>query len=586
VLLLPGITLAQMAQPFVLRQAVDGPIQRGDVTGLMASGAVFLCLIVLFALLQWVQLSWSQQSGARVVYRLRTHLFDHLLALNPSFYQTQPLGKLVTRLSSDVENISEMFSSGGLAIMADVAVILGAIIGMFVMDWRLALYTCLVVPALVVAIEYFRVQSRRSYDLIRVKVAQLNAFLEENLTGMEVVQLFGRQTKNYDDFYALNTSNLKTNIDSVFYDSALSAVVEFLTNAAVLVVLWFGGQAILGGTMTFGLLVAFFQFVQMVFEPVEDISEKITVIQAGLASLDKVAALLAVPSVGQVGEVRSEGLTPAGFDRPSVADETGRDTSCVAREPNPQNAPKTPGTSHVCRPREGRENNKIGGQLAFEGVTFSYRAGLPVLRDVSFTVAPGEQLAIVGPSGSGKSTMIKLLGRFYVPDSGAITLDGVNIAHLDLAELRRHVVVIQQDDMLLSRSVAENIALEASDQVDQARLHHAIATVEAQGIVERLPMGVASVLENRGRNLSSGERQLIQFARAVYHDPKVLVLDEATSAVDPHTESLVQAAMNRVMAGRTVMVIAHRLSTIEQANTVLVLEQGHVKMLLADPAAA
>ena len=542
VLLLPGITLVQMAQPFVLRQAVDGPMTTGDWNGLLLAGGIFLGLILLFAVLQWLQLTWSQASGVRVVYRIRTQLFEHLLKLNPEFFQTQPLGKLVTRLSSDVENISEMFTSGGLAIMTDAAVILGAVVGMFIMDWHLALYTCLVVPILIIAIEYFRVQSRRAYDIIRVKVAQLNAFLEENLTGMEVVQLFGRQQKNYDDFYALNTSNLKTNLDSVFYDSALSSVVEFLVNGAILIVLWFGGQAILGHHMTFGLLIAFFQFVQMGFEPVEDISEKITVIQAGLASVDKVAALLSVDA--------------------SVAGAIGPPLVCLHRgAPNDASRHAT-------------------GELAFEGVTFSYRQGLPVLKDVSFTVNPGQQLAIVGPSGTGKSTIIKLLGRFYTPDSGSITLNGVDIQQLDLSELRRHVVVIQQDDMLLSRSVAENIALDRPESIDTHRLLQAIDTVGAQSIVEKLPQGVDTVLENRGRNLSSGERQLIQFARAVYHDPEVLVLDEATSAVDPHTESLVQAAMNKVMAGRTVIIIAHRLSTTEQADTVLLLDEGQVKLYL------
>jgi ATP-binding cassette subfamily B protein len=527
-LMLPLITLAEMLQPFIVRRAIDGPVAQGDVQGLLVLAGMFLGLLTVHYTLRYFQMKIAQISSGRIILALRTRLYEHLQTLSPRFYHRFPIGKLLTRITSDVENLSEMLSSGGIAILADLGIIFGAAIGMIIMEPKLALFTLMMLPVLFATMEFFRRRSRRAYDEIRVNVARLNAYLQENISGMEVVQLFQREKRNFKDFKTLNDQNLKVNLNSVFYDSSLSAVIEFLTNITLILVLWIGGEAIIGEEMTFGLLVAFFQFVQMMFNPIEDVSEKYTIIQSGLASIDKIMALF---------NQSAETVSP----------------------PDPTPLPRA------------------RGHLRFDGVSFGYLPNQPVLKEVSFEVQPGQKVALVGPSGSGKTTLIKLLSRFYDVTAGEIQLDGHPLRHYALDELRRNIVVIQQDDFLFSRPVSENISLEDAHEVKEvARLTHALTLSNAMAVVDRLPNGVDEPLRERGKNLSSGEKQLLLFARAIYHDPPILILDEATSAIDPHTEALVQEAMERVMAGRTVLLIAHRLTTIRQADLILVLDEGRL----------
>jgi ATP-binding cassette subfamily B protein len=529
-LMLPFITLSQMAQPFLVKTAVDGPIRQGDFHGLALLCVAFLVLLAIHYGLMYLQMNLAQVTGGRIIYSMRTHVYDHLQKLPPSFYQKHPIGKLVTRVTSDVESLSEMFSSGGIAILVDLVVIAGAVVGMFIMEWRLALFTCVLLPVLWFIMEFFRRRSRRAYDAIRVHVSRMNAYLQENISGMDVIHLYRREGKNFEDFKAMNHQTLKVSLDSVLYDSSLTAVVELLTHLTLVVILWYGGQFILQGEMTFGHLVAFFQFVQMIFNPIEDVSEKYTIIQSGLASIDKIVALL--------------------NEKPAL----------------PQ--PAQP----VCLPR-------ASGEITFEAVTFGYDPATPILKDVSFHIRSGQRIAVVGPSGAGKTTLIKLISRFYDPQQGTIRLDGHDLRSLDVADVRRNIVVIQQDDFLFSRSLAENITLRfyPPEGEEDPRLSEVLAMAHVADLAEALPQGVHTVLQERGRNLSSGERQLLLMARAMYHDPAVLVLDEATSAIDPHTETLVQETMERLMKGRTVLLIAHRLSTIRQADAIMVLDQGQLR---------
>ncbi len=524
--LLVLVTLTMMIQPFIIKWAIDGPVAAGNLEGLVFFALVFLGLLILHYGVRYVQMYLAQMTGQRIIRDIRTQLYAHLQTLTPRFYQANPVGKLVTRVTSDVENLSEMLSSGGFAILTDVALILGAAIGMLLMEWRLALMALGMLAVMAVMMEYFRAKTRKAYDEIRVKVAWMNAFLQENLAGMELVQLYQREQKNYALFEGLNRSNLKSGLDSVFYNMSFNAAVEFLTYVTMILVLWFGGQAILQGEMTYGLLAAFFQFVKMMFEPVEDVSEKYTILQSGLSSIDKVMVLFK-----QEAEVQSP----------------------EAPQPLP---------------------SILRGEIVFDQVHFGYLADQAILKGVSFQVRPGEKIAIVGPTGAGKSTIIKLLLRYYDVDAGRILLDGLDIRTLSLVDLRKTVVSIHQDDVLFSRTVAENIAFEPLSEANRERLYQAAASVNALGIIERLPKGFEEILTEQGRNLSAGERQLLLFARAVYHDPAVLVLDEATSAVDPHTETLVQEAMDRLTRDRTVLVIAHRLSTIQKADRILVIEDG------------
>ncbi|MBX2861127.1 MAG: ABC transporter ATP-binding protein/permease [Vampirovibrio sp.] len=523
------ISLSSLAQPFVVRAAIDGPITNGNFGGLLQYCALFLGLLVVMYTLRYHQLVVSQLTGQRIIYEIRTHLYAHLQNLSPRFYQQHPIGKIVTRLTNDVENLSEMFASGGIAIVSDVALIMGAVVGMFLMNVQMALITLVVLPVVAMVIEFFRRKSRKTYDESRVRVAKLNAFLNENFSGIEVVKLMRREEINYQDFERLNHTNLKVGLHSVFYDSSLTASIEFLLNLTILWILWTGGQLLLAGAMTFGLLVAFFQYAQMMFEPIEDVSDKYTIIQSGLASVDKLMDLFdAVPEIPPTLEIAAQ--------------------YPVAK-----------------------------GDIVFDQVTFAYLkdAEEPILKNVSFHVTPGQTVAIVGASGAGKSTLMKLLCRFYDVQDGQVLLDGKNIMQWELADLRRNIVVIQQDDFLFSRSVLENITLDTGE-ADTSKLEIALDQSNARTVIDRLPDGLETVLEERGKNLSGGEKQLILFARAIYHQPAVLVLDEATSAVDPQTERLIQAAMANLSQQCTTLVVAHRLSTIEAADQILVIEGGQL----------
>lgn len=531
-ILLPVIALAEMGQTFVIRFAIDGPIKSGNLTGLLWYALGFVALLLLNYRVRYVQLAESQATGQRIIRDLRTHLYSHFQTLSPRFYQRHPLGKLVTRLTSDIENLSEMLSSGGLAMLADLAMIAGALIGMFIMNWQLALVAVVTMIILLVMMEFFRSRSRRAYDEIRVKVARLNAFLQENFAGMELVQLYRREKKNYQHFEALNHSNMQSGLDSIFYSTSFNALVEFMTTITLVLVLWIGAQGVQGGGMTIGALVGFFLFVRKMFEPIEDISEKYTILQSGLSSIDKVMALFQ--------------------EQPDIIYRQ------LENEPVPAGAPKAK------------------GEIEFRNVTFGYKAEHPILKGIDLHIRPGQKIALVGPSGAGKTTLIKLLLRFYDVDAGAILMDGKDLREWNLHALRRNIVSIQQDDFLFSRTVAENIALVPYEPDMQDALRRAAEASNAMKIIQRLPQGFETLLEERGKNLSAGEKQLILFARAMYHDPAVLVLDEATSAIDPVTEHMIQEGMAHLMRERTVLIVAHRLATVKQADRILVMEQGRI----------
>ncbi|WP_303675192.1 ABC transporter ATP-binding protein [Vampirovibrio chlorellavorus] len=531
-LLLPIISLVEMGQTFIIRFAIDGPIRAGQLSQLFVYAGGFGLLLLINYGVRYLQMAESQNTGQKIIRDLRTDLYRHYQTLSPRFYHKHPLGKLVTRLTSDIENLSEMLSSGGLAILADLAMIVGALAGMLVMDWQLALVTVFTMLVLLSLMEFFRTRARHAYDDIRVKAARINAFLQENFAGMELVQLYRREAKNYSHFEALNRSNLQSGLDSIFYSTAFNAVVEFMTLITLVLVLWLGGLQVHSGTLTIGALVGFFLFVRKMFEPVEDVSEKYSILQSGLASIDKVMALFQEQPDLQHRQLAQE----------------------AAIDPVP----------------------KATGAIDLEQVSFGYNPQHRILKDISLHIRPGEKIAIVGPSGAGKTTLIKLLLRFYDVTSGSLKLDGRDVRDWNLHALRRNIVSIQQDDFLFSRRVSENIALEPYQPDLLPALRQAAEKSKALSVIERLPQGFETVLEERGKNLSAGEKQLLLFARAVYHDPAILVLDEATSAIDPVTEELVQTAMDQVMADRTVLVVAHRLSTIQQADRILVMEQGRI----------
>jgi ATP-binding cassette subfamily B multidrug efflux pump len=530
--LLPLISIAEMGQTFMVRYAIDGPIKAGNLQGLVLYALGFAALLIFNYRVRYTQMAESQKTGQLIIRDLRTDLYRHYQTLSPRFYQRHPLGKLVTRITSDIENLSEMLSSGGLAILADIAMIFGALVGMFIMNWRLALITVVTMTILLFLMEFFRNRSRQAYDDIRVKAARINAFLQESFAGVELVQLYQREEKSRQHFENLNHSNLQSGLDSIFYSTSFNAVVEYTTHITLLLILGIGAGAVQGGHLTIGSLVGFFLFVRKMFEPVEDVSEKYSILQSGLSSIDKVMALF--------------------NEQPDILHQ------------------------QLMHEAEVTDTPKSRGEISFSNVTFGYQSDVPILKNINLQIKSGETLALVGPSGAGKTTLLKLLLRFYDVDQGAIQLDGQDIKDWNLHALRRNIVSIQQDDFLFSRSVAENIALAPYHPDMEPALRHAAEQANALALIERLPLRFEEVLEERGKNLSAGEKQLLLFARAIYHDPAVLILDEATSAIDPVTEQAVQAAMHRMMRGRTVFIVAHRLSTIRQADRILVIEHGRV----------
>lgn len=528
VVILPLISVTQVVQPFIIKQAIDGPIAKGDIPGLMQLGILFLGLLLLHYGLRYVQMFLAQVTGQRIVISIRTALYNHLQSLPIGFYHKTPIGKLVTRVSSDVENISEVFAMGGIAIFADFAVIIGIIVAMFIMSPPLAMIAVLVIPAVILTMEFFRRRSRETYNLMRVQLAQVNSNLQETLAGVDVIQLMRRENENTRQFEKLTHEFMKTNLRSVTYDSSFTASVEFLSLSTTLLVLsyivWqqFGGTAAM---VTFGVLVAFLHYIQMLFEPIEEISDKFTIIQSGLASVEKIMELMQVPPV-------------------------------------------------IVSPDQPVPLNRLEGHVRFENVRFGYNPQEPVLKGISFEIHPGEKIAFIGATGAGKSTIIKLLNRQYNPDKGHILIDGVESNRYALPDLRRNIVVIPQEEFLFSRSIAENITLGYQQPIDAEKLATVAEKVHANLVVERLPEGYQTPLPERGRNLSNGERQLLVFARALWHDPAIIVLDEATSSIDPQTERLVQDALEKTLAGRTAIIIAHRLSTIENVDRLYIIENG------------
>jgi ABC-type multidrug transport system fused ATPase/permease subunit len=464
-------------------------------------------------------------TGQRVVHDLREALFRHLLRLEAGFFDRTPVGRLMTRVLNDVEAVSEAFSSGLFAIVADVVTVAGVVGVMLWLDWRLALAAYAIVPVLFAVAAYFRLRARDAYREVRRRLARLNAFLQESLQGMAVIQLFTREAHERRQFDRLNQDHRRALFASTVFEASLYATVEALGSVALALLVWYGGGRILEGALTFGVLVAFIQYTNRFFLPIRDLGAKYTVMQSAMASAERIFELLdRAPAI----------LAPP--------------------------VPRAPATA--------------AGHAAFEAVWFAYEGERWVLADCSFTVAPGEHVALVGTTGEGKSTCVRLLNRTWDVRHGRVRVDGVDVREWELQRLRRHVGIVFQDPVLFTGTVEANLALDGAG--GQAALARALATANAAALVERLPHGLATPLVERAANLSHGERQLLAIARALVYNPAILVLDEATSSVDPESERMIREAMTRLMAGRTTITIAHRLSTIQDADRILVLHRGRI----------
>jgi len=467
-----------------------------------------------------------QAMGQRVMADLRRDVFAHLQRLELAYFDATPVGRLVTRVTSDVDALNEMFTAGIVSIVGDVLVLAGIAAVLVALDLRLALATFAILPLLLLLTLWFKSRARASFREVRAAVARLAAFLQEHLSGMAVVQLYGREAAALDDFRAINAVHRDANVRGIFYYAVYYPGVEILTALGLGLVLTLGGAGALAGTVSVGALVAFLQYAQRFYQPLADLSEKYNVLQQAMASSERIFQLL---------------------DR----------------------APR------VTAPAAGRRPERVAGTLEFERVTFAYRPGQPVLHEVSFRVAAGETVAVVGATGAGKSTLANLLLRFYDVADGAVRVDGVDVREWDLTALRRAAGLVLQDVFLFAGDIASNLRL-GEAAIDDQRLRRAAADAQALDFVEKLPGGFAARVEERGAGLSVGQKQLLAFARALAFDPRILVLDEATASVDSETERRIQAALERLLEGRTSLVIAHRLSTVQRADRILVLHKGRL----------
>jgi ATP-binding cassette subfamily B multidrug efflux pump len=514
--------------PRLTEQALDVAIPRRDGGLLSLLAALYLGTLLLEFLVEYGGTLLTTYVGQRVMYDLRMQLFGHLQRLSITYFDRNPVGRLMTRVTSDVETLNELFSSGVVTIFGDVFTLIAIMGMMLAIDVRLALVTFAVIPLVWLTARVFRRRIREAFRDIRTRLARLNAYLQEQLSGMRIVQLFGREEASAKRFGRLNQEHLDAHLRSITVYAVFFPVVEVLTAVAMALLLWYGGLRTLHGTLTVGVLAAFIQYTRRFFQPLQDLSEKFNLLQSAMASSERVFSLLDEPVTVQ------EPARPVALSRP------------------------------------------VRGLVRFEDVWFRYSPDGPwVLRDISFTAAPGRTIALVGPTGAGKTTIVNLLLRFYDPDRGRITVDGIDIRELSTADLRSVIGFVQQDLFLFTGDILHNLTLDAPITPEAAR--QAARRVGADRFIERLPAGYAHELGERGRSLSVGERQLLSFARALALDPRTLVLDEATSSVDAEAEAQIQRAIAELMAGRTSIVVAHRLSTILHADEILVLHHGEIR---------
>jgi ATP-binding cassette, subfamily B, multidrug efflux pump len=519
---------ATLAQPYLIKIAIDRYIAAHRLEGLDRLAVLYLVILVGAFASDYIQTWALQLVGQRIMFDLRMAIYSHLQRLDVRYYDRNPVGRLMTRVTSDVDVLNDLFTSGVITIFGDVFTLVGIMAVMVGMNWQLALVAFSVLPFIVFITQWFRRNVRESYRVVRGLIARINAFLQENITGMATVQLFRREALNFERFDDIDRRHRDANVESIFYYAVFYPAIEFVSTLASALIIWYGGGSVLRHALTLGAIVAFLQYTQRFFRPISDMSEKFNVLQSAMASSERIFRLL--------------------------------DEPVVIEDPIAPAARPAPGAGHI----------------VFDHVWFAYNDDDYVLKDVSFDVRPGQRIGIVGATGSGKTTLINLLLRFYDVQKGSITIDGVDIRKLPLADVRGLFSLVLQDVHLFSGTIADNIRL-GRTSIDDERVRKAAEAVHADAFIARLPDGYASAVAERGATLSVGQKQLLSFARALAFDPRVLILDEATSSIDTETELLIRDALQVLMKGRTTIAIAHRLSTIQDMDKILVLHKGQVR---------
>lgn len=525
-LLLPLQQGFGLAQPLLMKIAFD-QIEAGDLTLLTRTGLLFLGAFVAEGVAYFFQYYWTMLAAQKCLADLRVALFSHVQQLSMSYFDKNPMGRLMTRMTSDVEVLQEMFAAGAMNLISDLVMMLAIVAIMFSLHFELALVSLALIPCIILAINFFRVKARQTYRIIRERIARVNAYLGEAIPGMVVIQLFVREGRSFHEFDELNAAHRDAIKLSNVYEASLFSLIEAAGFLSVALLLWYGGGEVLQGAVSIGTFVAFSEYLHRLFVPMRDFSNKYAVVQAAMAAGERIFHLL--------------------------------DTQ-----------------PEITTPPHAKVVKRLRGEVEFDNVWFSYRAGDPVLKGVSFRIEPGERVAVIGATGSGKTTTVKLMGRLYDVDSGAIRIGGQDVRQWDLGSLRKHIGVVLQDVFLFSGDVLANLRL-GDESISLERVEQAVRRANASSVIQGLPGGLRARIRERGTNLSTGQRQLLSLARVLVLEPEILVLDEATSSIDTETERLIQDALEKVMKHRTSLIIAHRLSTIRTADRIIVFHRGRIR---------
>jgi len=514
-------------RPYLTKIAVDDSIVNKDYHGLLIIILILFFTLLFQSIIQYALTYYTQLMGQRIIFDLRVKLFEHIQKLSLKYFDKTPIGKIVTRVTNDVEALNELFSSGIVTVFSDVFTIIWIFGFMFFMSWELALITLSVLPILFYATFLFRKKVRDAYRKERKQLSKLNSYMQEHITGMNIVQIFNKEKDEFKKFLNINNDYKTAIIKSIYYYAVFYPTVEILSSISVALIIWYGGGSVIQNTMTIGILFAFIQYTEMFFRPIRDLSEKYNIMQTAMAASERIFEVL-------------------------------DDQTIIANPVNPKII------------------NKFKGEVEFKNVTFAYNNDEYILKNVSFRIEPGETVAIVGATGAGKTSIISLLTRFYDIENGEILIDGINIKELSKHELRKKISVVLQDVNLFSGDIKSNIGLN-SEEISDEKIEEAARIVGANKFIEKFPTRYNQEVKEKGSTLSVGQKQLISFARALAFDPQILILDEATSSVDTETEILIKEAIEKLLVGRTSIVIAHRLSTIQNADKIIVMHKGEIR---------